>query len=366
MYWSLMTFTTAGHADIVSPDASDSGKDWEVAAAIVVAITATFAYIYINANFTTMMIRLNSQLEQYRAKLAGIDAYLSRNKVSKDVQKRVKRHFSSLHSADASAEKALLETLPYALQKEVLQDIHMRTLRRAPTLFRFESPALSAVCAIVRTVSYLAEEILSEKGDVITEMYFLEEGCIVQHATQEANASDDSNTDGHACQSMRARVLPTISSPSQAASPDEPRQFAKCAPRRLRRGAVTSLLKPAMKLIQHRGTPMCEAAFLFGLRQEVTLEAIRPSKCCALRKSDFLQLLKEGPAVPRHLALGAAQLGDRAARDGRPSPRRSEACADEEPKGDGTAIGHAVRRSVGGSGHHRRGCAAQWRQCVRG
>lgn len=175
MYWSLMTLTTAGHVDIVSSDASDSGKDWEVAAAIVVAITGTFAYIYINANFTTMMIRLNSQLEQYRAKLAGIDAYLSRNKVTKDVQKRVKRHFSSLHSADASAEKTLLDSLPYALQKEVLQDIHMRTLRRAPTLFRFESPALSAVCAIVRTVAYLPEEVITDQGDVITEMYFLEE-----------------------------------------------------------------------------------------------------------------------------------------------------------------------------------------------
>jgi hypothetical protein len=77
-----MTFTTAGHVDIVSRDMSDAGKDWEVAAAIVVALVATFAYIYINANFTTMMIRLNSQLENYRTKLAGIDAYLSRNKVS--------------------------------------------------------------------------------------------------------------------------------------------------------------------------------------------------------------------------------------------------------------------------------------------
>eukprot|EP00966_Prymnesium_polylepis_P068701 1595886-Prymnesium_polylepis.1 len=36
----------------------------------------------INANFTTMMIRLNSRLEQYRTQLAGIDAYLKRNKVS--------------------------------------------------------------------------------------------------------------------------------------------------------------------------------------------------------------------------------------------------------------------------------------------
>ena len=56
-----------------------------------------------------------------------------------------------------------------------------------------------------------------------------------------------------------------------------------------------------MKLLQHRGTPMCEVGFLFGLRQKDTLEAIRPSKCIALRKGDFEQLLKEFPDI-MHLA----------------------------------------------------------------
>jgi hypothetical protein len=162
MYWSLMTLTTAGHVDIVSAEATDASRDWEVAAAIVVALVATFGYFYINANFTTMMIQLNSRLMEYRAQLAGIDAYLRRNKVrrrmrlqtdrlplgfgrpgastpaptptprrlqvSKDVCRRVRRHIARTHSV--SAEKALFDNLPHSLQRDVLQDIHMRTLRR--------------------------------------------------------------------------------------------------------------------------------------------------------------------------------------------------------------------------------------------
>eukprot|EP00966_Prymnesium_polylepis_P113881 2632195-Prymnesium_polylepis.1 len=128
MYWSLMTFTTTGHVDIVDSESQNAGRDWEVFAAIVVAIIATFVYIYINANFTTMMIQLNSRLMEYRAQLAGVDDYLKRNKVSRDVCKRVKRHIARTHTG--TAEKQLFDNLPPSLQRDVLQDIHMRTLRR--------------------------------------------------------------------------------------------------------------------------------------------------------------------------------------------------------------------------------------------
>ena len=77
--------------------------------------------------------------------------------VSKDVSKRVKRHFVRANRTDAGSDKALLESLPPSLQREVLQDIHMRTLQRAPTFFGLEPAALAQVCAVVRTVTFLPE-----------------------------------------------------------------------------------------------------------------------------------------------------------------------------------------------------------------
>eukprot|EP00966_Prymnesium_polylepis_P324462 7380506-Prymnesium_polylepis.1 len=55
------------------------------------------------------------------------------------------------------------------------------------------------------------------------------------------------------------------------------------------------------RLLQHRGSPMCEVAFLFGLRQEATLEAISSSKCLVLQKHDFVALMKDFPDI-MHLA----------------------------------------------------------------
>ena len=235
-----------------------------------------------------MMIRLNSRLEQYRTQLAGIDAYLKRNKVSashapalgtppqlalitnrapaldvqvsKDVSKRVKRHFVRANRTDAGSDKALLESLPPSLQREVLQDIHMRTLRRAPTFFGLEPAALAKVCAVVRTVTFLPEEVLCEQGDVVSEMYFLEEGCILHS---------------------------TLNSPDHG---DKPRKSTGL-------DAGGGSIDLGNKLLKQRGAPMCEVAFLFGLRQEATLEAIGTSKCCVLHKNDFMQLMKEFPDI---------------------------------------------------------------------
>jgi potassium channel len=54
------------------------------------------------------------------------------------------------------------------------------------------------------------------------------------------------------------------------------------------------------KLLQHRGESLCEAGFLFGLRQEATLEAVSTAKCCMLQKSDFNHLMKQFPEILDH------------------------------------------------------------------
>lgn len=95
-YWSMMTLTTTGHVDIINADGSfdKPGEDWEFVCAVCVVVLATFVYIYVNANFTSLILRLNTQLESYRTRLQGVDRYLSRNRVSRELRTAVKRHFS--------------------------------------------------------------------------------------------------------------------------------------------------------------------------------------------------------------------------------------------------------------------------------
>ncbi|KAL3916106.1 MAG: hypothetical protein SGPRY_006961, partial [Prymnesium sp.] len=188
VYWSFISFTTAGHKNVVSKEISLPSSDWEAVVALAVALVVTFAFMYMNSNFTSLMIRLNKKLENYRAMLARVDAYLQRNKVSKDICKRVRRHFS--RTSTTSNDSEVLSALPPSLQREVLADIHMHTLAAAPTFAALETASLAHVCAVVRTVTYLPDDIICKQDDVVTEMYFLEEGWIMRSVELEPPAAD--------------------------------------------------------------------------------------------------------------------------------------------------------------------------------
>ncbi|KAL1521906.1 hypothetical protein AB1Y20_021556 [Prymnesium parvum] len=246
MYWSFISFTTAGHKDVVGEDWSHPGRNWEAFMAFLVAFVVTFAFMYMNANFTSLVIRANSRLLQYRVRLGQVNAYLRRNKVSSEVCKRVRRYFARQQQSALASDKAILQTLPTSLQKEVMRDIHARTLKLSPTLATLEPAALGQLCAVVHTVMYLPEETIIQHGDVVMEMYFLEEGAVAYLDLEEACGESGDTIPHMACQ---------------------------------------------------RGTPMCELGFLFGLRQEVTLEALLPSRCCVLRKHDFNALRKQLPEL---------------------------------------------------------------------
>ena len=87
LYWSFQTITTAGHADFVD-EQTQTAKNWEILSAIITMFIGQFTFIYMSANFTSLILRLQAKLEEYRFKLEGVDTYLTRNHVSKDVRKQ--------------------------------------------------------------------------------------------------------------------------------------------------------------------------------------------------------------------------------------------------------------------------------------
>ena len=89
---------------------------------------ATFVYTYINANITSIFLRLNTRLDHYRTRLKSIDKFLLKNRVSRELRRMVKRHM--VHSFDHDADAAILEQLPLSLRREVLRASHAALNRR--------------------------------------------------------------------------------------------------------------------------------------------------------------------------------------------------------------------------------------------
>ena len=82
--------------------------------------------------------------------------------MSKQVARTVTRHFKRSFDEDQihSNSHAVLEAMPRYLRRTVLQDIHMRTLRRAPLLVSVDKEMVVRLCAIVRRVTLQPEELL--------------------------------------------------------------------------------------------------------------------------------------------------------------------------------------------------------------
>ena len=58
-----MTFTTVGHKDTINEKGEpEQGRDWEYVVGFVIILFATAIFTYMNANFTSMMLKFYSEV----------------------------------------------------------------------------------------------------------------------------------------------------------------------------------------------------------------------------------------------------------------------------------------------------------------
>lgn len=109
-YWALVTMTTVGHVDIIDKETGRlTGAAWELGVAIGIALVVSLVYIYVTANFTSMMLRVQQSLEQYRTRVENIDSYLRRNHVRHSLRKLVKQHFRQSFESAGMNDEVLLQ-----------------------------------------------------------------------------------------------------------------------------------------------------------------------------------------------------------------------------------------------------------------
>ncbi|KAL3930193.1 MAG: hypothetical protein SGPRY_001644 [Prymnesium sp.] len=232
-----------------------------------------------------------------------------------------------MNNTSSAADKAVLESLPSSLRSAVLQDIHLCTLSATSTFGEMEAEALKRVCAIVKSVLYLPEEVICLQGDVVTEMCALEHGCILSLSSRALTEAEAASREAEASNSAKARwkgaVSATISSvgsrnrvlPEDFGEAEAESASIKTGERRLpqKRGSILMWRQTVAAVVRvvrrkkdcdvaesylyQRGTPMCELGFLFGLRQEATLEVVATSRCCVIQKREFMALLHEFPSI---------------------------------------------------------------------
>ncbi|KAL1521874.1 hypothetical protein AB1Y20_021525 [Prymnesium parvum] len=288
-YYSVMSLT-ANHVNIVE----SVGREWEVTVAIIVVIGSTLCFMYMNSNITSLIMRHTQVLENYRLRLSQVDGYLKRNQVSKEVRRSVKRHFRMNMDDSQAKDQALLEQMPHTLKRQVLYDIHMRTMRRVPIFFGCEPMMLHHLCNVMKRMVVLPDVLLCTQGDVMTEMYFLEEGSLATYE-EEDEVDDDESTEDEV-DDMDDII--EIESEMQAnnntelsAEPSKGAHFELSA----QPAAEAMAFGEDFKTVETPGAPIAEVAFIFGMRQDLTVEALKMSTCLVINKADYTDILKDFP-----------------------------------------------------------------------
>lgn len=121
-YWALVTMTTVGHVDLIDRESDRlTGAAWELGVAVGVALAASLVYIYVTANFTSMVLRGQQSLEQYRTRVENIDAYLRRNHVRPSLRRLVRQHFKQSYESSGMNDDLLLQQMPVWLASPACQ-----------------------------------------------------------------------------------------------------------------------------------------------------------------------------------------------------------------------------------------------------
>ena len=153
-------------------------------------------------------------------------------------------------------DESLIAQMPRSLRREVLTQINMRVLRKAPILFTCDKTFVIQLCHVMKRVTFLPNEEIIQQGDVGRELFVLESG----------------------------RVQSTIEPPEDGVDEDELEDWEVEYRERER------ISKTVVHVFREPGTPLCTLAFLFGLRQESTLKAIKKTSCLMLQRDEYVSL----------------------------------------------------------------------------
>eukprot|EP00966_Prymnesium_polylepis_P325550 7381524-Prymnesium_polylepis.1 len=160
-----MSMTNVGHVDVVGLQ----GADWEICVAIIVLLLVSLLYIFVVGNATALLLKKHQQVDSYRTKLADVDGYLRKRRVRSALSRLVRQHVKDSWTSKDKIDDSFLDELPRALRNEVLRDINMKVLRRAPIFFSCDKAMLGVLCGVLRRCVFLKGDVLSQQGGVANE-----------------------------------------------------------------------------------------------------------------------------------------------------------------------------------------------------
>jgi hypothetical protein len=184
MYYTFVTITSVGYGDI-SPK-----SDPERVFTMVTCLAGSALFAFLVGELTSIATSKHANDRAFAETMYKVEGFLSAYRMPKDTRLRVRAHYhqqyhGSTDGVDANGggasccwfdTKALVETMPYELRKEVRRGMRLQLVKRVPFLRGAANEVLVAITRILVPCYALAGEPIVLEGEVGTEMFLIERG----------------------------------------------------------------------------------------------------------------------------------------------------------------------------------------------
>lgn len=127
LYWSVMTITSIGYGDI----SATPRNELELAVGAALMLLSGIMWADFIAGFVGFVTNLNRETIEFRQMLMGLNQFMSRQSLPKELQLRLREYFhQTAHLREAKNRATLLETMSPSLQWEVSWRINEKWLNR--------------------------------------------------------------------------------------------------------------------------------------------------------------------------------------------------------------------------------------------
>jgi len=171
LYWSFTTMTTVGYGDVLA------GSDAERVFAVFMMLVGVTVFGYIVGSMASLVAKINQRGQRHKEKIDELKDYLREQKLSKELQVRVRKYYEHyLSRKSAYDEEALLSEMSLKLQREVLLHNNKEIVRKVRFFYKQSDHFVSYVMQKLAMQFFLPGDTIFREGETGAEMFFLVKG----------------------------------------------------------------------------------------------------------------------------------------------------------------------------------------------
>eukprot|EP00118_Oscarella_pearsei_P012897 m.98493 g.98493 ORF g.98493 m.98493 type:complete len:2159 (+) comp36987_c0_seq18:234-6710(+) len=173
MYWAVATMTSTGYGDLYAHTL------FEKVVISIVMVMGKLLFGFVLGNITSTLANAEAQRVQYVEKVLAVKKYMSGEKLSSRLQRRVLNYYEYLWERNKGVDgNSLFEDLPSCMKAELFVVIAESTLKKVPFFVDVSDAFMRNLAVMLKPVLFLSADCILRQEDVAQEMFCLSKGQV--------------------------------------------------------------------------------------------------------------------------------------------------------------------------------------------